>query len=79
MLVLTRKLGQTIKIGDHIAVKIVNIEQNKVQLGITAPDNVIIYRKELVDNISKLNKLASRTDHNHLKKAARFLKGFIHT
>lgn len=48
MLVLTRKRGESIQIGDNITVKVVAIEGGKVRLGIEAPDHVRIMRGELL-------------------------------
>lgn len=48
MLVLTRRLGETIFIGPDIAIKVVDIEQGKVRLGIEAPRDVKIVRNELI-------------------------------
>ncbi|MBS0263327.1 MAG: carbon storage regulator [Planctomycetes bacterium] len=47
MLVLTRKAGQEICIGEDIYVKVISIQGNKVRLGITAPRNVALQRQEL--------------------------------
>ncbi len=47
MLVLTRKLKESILIGDDIKVKIVKIDKDQIKLGITAPDNMIIRREEV--------------------------------
>ena len=48
MLVLSRKLGEKVLIGDDIALTIVNITGNRVQLGIEAPDTIRILRGELL-------------------------------
>lgn len=49
MLVLSRKLGEKIIIGNDIVVTIVEINRNKIRLGIEAPQSVPIYRSELLD------------------------------
>ena len=46
MLVLTRKIGEEILIGDSIKVAVVKIEGNKVRVGIEAPRDVVIHRPE---------------------------------
>ena len=46
MLVLGRKVGEEIVIGDNIRVKVVSIQGNSVRLGFVAPDHVTIYREE---------------------------------
>jgi carbon storage regulator len=47
MLVLSRKLGQKIVIGDNITVQVVRIQGNQVRLGLDAPENVPIFRGEI--------------------------------
>jgi carbon storage regulator len=51
MLVLTRKLGQSIMIGDHVEVQVLSVAGEKVRLGITAPEDVSIFRNEVYDRI----------------------------
>ncbi len=77
MLVLTRKLGQNIVIGDGIVVKILKISNNKVRLGIAAPEEVPVFRQEVIDKIKAFNHMASDTNHLELKSAASFLKHLI--
>ena len=48
MLVLSRKYGEKIRIGGDITITVVDIEPNKVRLGIEAPRDVPIYREELL-------------------------------
>jgi carbon storage regulator len=48
MLVLSRKLGEKIYIGDHICITVVDIDRGKIRLGIEAPRDVPIYRQELL-------------------------------
>ena len=47
MLVLTRKLGETIQIGDDITVTVVRVTPTEVRLGIESPSGSAVYRKEL--------------------------------
>lgn len=49
MLVLSRKTGEQIQIGDQITVTVVRLAGNMVRLGIQAPSGMVIYRQELVD------------------------------
>lgn len=49
MLVLSRKLGERIFIGGDVIVTVVEIDRNKIRLGIEAPKDVAIYREELKD------------------------------
>ena len=55
MLVLTRKVGQTIKIGDDIEVQILPTEGASVRLGIVAPRRVAVVRFELLDRPENQN------------------------
>ncbi len=51
MLVLTRKLGQSIIIGDDIEVVVIEVRGDQVRLGIKAPDGVTVHREELYNRI----------------------------
>lgn len=59
MLILTRKTGESILIGDDIEVTITSIDQNKVRVGIKSPAHVPIYREELYRRIQKENRAAA--------------------
>ena len=47
MLVLSRKLGEKIVIGDNIVVTVVKIDRNQIRIGIEAPQSVPVYREEI--------------------------------
>ena len=51
MLTLTRKVGESIKIGDNIEIIVKEIRRNQVRIGIVAPREVPIYREEVYDAI----------------------------
>jgi carbon storage regulator len=59
MLVLTRKLQQSIVIGDEIEVVVLEIRGEQVRIGIKAPKNVSVHRKEIYDQIQEENRGAS--------------------
>jgi carbon storage regulator len=50
MLILTRKIDQSIIIQGNITVMVLGVERDRVKLGIAAPENVTVLREELVDN-----------------------------
>ena len=50
MLVLSRKLGEKIVIGDNIVVTVVKIDRNQIRIGIEAPHEVPVYREEISPN-----------------------------
>lgn len=58
MLVLTRKLNEVIKIGENIEIKVVSIDGEQIKLGIEAPAQIEIHRKEVYMAIQETNKLA---------------------
>lgn len=59
MLVLSRKKGQGIMLGDNIELTIIEIQGDQVRIGINAPKNVSIYRKEIFLEIQEENKKAA--------------------
>ncbi len=59
MLILTRKMGESILIGDDIEVVITSIDQNKVRVGIKSPPQIPIYREELYRKIQAENRAAA--------------------
>ena len=56
MLILSRKMNQKIKIGEEITVTIIEIRGDQVKIGISAPKDVPIYRKEVYLQIQEENK-----------------------
>ena len=59
MLVLSRKLNESIKIGDDIELTVVSIDGEQVKIGINAPKNVDIHRKEVYLSIQEENTKAA--------------------
>jgi carbon storage regulator len=47
MLVLSRKLGEKIVVGENIVITVVKIDRNQIRIGIEAPQNVPVYREEI--------------------------------
>lgn len=61
MLVLTRKVGERIMIGDEIVVTVVRLQGDTVRLGIAAPANVPVHREEVARQLSRSAGLGSAT------------------
>lgn len=59
MLVLSRKAGESIVVGNDIVVTVVEFRGDQVRLGVDAPRSVQVYRQELYDEISRENRLAA--------------------
>jgi carbon storage regulator len=68
MLVLTRKLKESIQIGDDIEITVLAIQGDQVKLGINAPKHVEIHRKEVYLAIQKENSEASLASKDLLQK-----------
>ncbi len=59
MLILTRKPGETLKIGDDIQVTVLGVKGNQVRLGVDAPKDVQVHREEIYQRIQDEQKAAS--------------------
>jgi len=70
MLVLSRQRDETIMIGDDIEITIVDIRGDKVRLGITAPNEIPVHRKEVYDAIQQENKRAAKLSPGDIAEAA---------
>ena len=62
MLVLNRKIGESIILDDNIEIKILEIQDGRVKIGIEAPKNVSILRKEVYDEVIEENRKSLETD-----------------
>lgn len=51
MLILTRRVGETLMIGDDITVTILGVKGNQVRVGVNAPRNVAVHREEIYERI----------------------------
>jgi carbon storage regulator len=60
MLVLSRKKGEVIVIGDNIEITVLSVDGDTIKLGINAPKEVEVYRKEVYISIQQFNEEASR-------------------
>ena len=74
MLVLTRKLGESIAIDDHIKIRVVQIKGKQVRLGIEAPRDTKIHREEVYSSIQDQNKQSTETSTSQTQKVADLLK-----
>ncbi|EOD00372.1 carbon storage regulator CsrA [Caldisalinibacter kiritimatiensis] len=62
MLILARKKEESIMIGDNIEIVVVDIDEGKVKLGIKAPKDIDVHRKEIYEEIQISNKEAANTN-----------------
>ncbi|SNB47031.1 carbon storage regulator CsrA [Geobacter sp. DSM 9736] len=69
MLILTRKLGESIAIGDRIIVRVVEVKGGQVRLGIEAPQEMRILREEIYQKVQEENRNAAAWNLADLEKA----------
>lgn len=53
MLILTRRVGETLMIGDEVTVTVLGVKGNQVRIGVNAPRDVSVHREEIYDRIKK--------------------------
>lgn len=53
MLILTRRVGETLMIGDTVTVTVLGVKGNQVRVGITAPKDVAVHREEIFQRLQK--------------------------
>lgn len=74
MLVLTRKQNEAIMIGDDIEITILAVEGEQIKLGINAPKNIDIHRKEVYLSIQQENNEATKVESNLLENINEYFK-----
>jgi carbon storage regulator len=77
MLILTRKLGEVIAVGDEIKIVILDIKGRQVRVGVQAPKKTKVYREELYQLITEQNKESSQSDSDRIGDILSILKGKI--
>lgn len=77
MLILTRKLGESINIGDEIKVTVLGVFGRQVRLGVDAPATVIVHREEVYLKIQDENRAAAHSIKDDLSKIAGYLRDMV--
>jgi len=53
MLILTRRVGETVMIGDDVTITVLGVKGNQVRVGINAPKNIAVHREEIYERIKR--------------------------
>ena len=77
MLILTRKLGESINIGEDIRISVLGIHGRQVRIGIDAPLDVVVHREEIYVKIQEENRKAQKSIPSDLKGMVQLIKGKI--
>jgi carbon storage regulator len=79
MLVLTRRIGETIVINDNITIQVIGAKDNKISIGINAPKDVLVYREEIY--LKRKNKFNADNNVDSLSrdKKRKYVKNFINS
>lgn len=75
MLVLTRKAGESIVIGNQVRVTILEIQGRQIRLGIEAPGDISVHRGEVYERIKQENQMAAQGGEAELKALRRVWGG----
>lgn len=60
MLILTRRVGETVMIGDEVTVTVLGVKGNQVRIGVNAPRDVAVHREEIYERIKREEQSAGR-------------------
>ena len=69
MLILTRRVGETLKVGNDVDVTVLGVKGNQIRIGIKAPKSVAVHREEIFDRIQREAELAQRSGQVHATPA----------
>ena len=62
MLILTRRVGETLKVGDDVSVTVLGVRGSQIRIGITAPKGIGVYREEIYDKKKDIDEQTAKDD-----------------
>lgn len=71
MLILTRRPGESLYVGDNIRITVLSLQGKQVRIGLDVPDDMVVYREEVYRRVSDENRMALATSTQDLFVAAR--------
>ena len=74
MLVFTRKVNEAIMVGDGIEIRVLRVGRDGVRIGVTAPAEVVVHRREIYETVRVANASAASSDADPVKKLAERLR-----
>ncbi|WP_040370691.1 carbon storage regulator CsrA [Alkalidesulfovibrio alkalitolerans] len=75
MLILTRRPGESIHVGDTMKITVLSVKGRQIKIGLEVPEDVPVYREELYVKVKEQNSLALQTLENDLMAAAELWPG----
>jgi carbon storage regulator len=73
VLVLSRRVGESVVIGDNVVVTVLEVRGDVVRVGVDAPRSVAVHRRELLDELAASNRAAASPDESVVANLSRLL------
>ncbi len=70
MLILTRRVGESLYIGDDVRITVLSVQSKQVKIGLDVPNDMVVYREEVYLRVMEENKMALKNNNDDLFAAA---------